>query len=72
MSQRATLIREAQQLATHYSTRTGGLLESLVREGTILNAEKVLELVRRVAHEAGPPADGGWPDAAPEHLQPIA
>jgi hypothetical protein len=41
---------------------TGQILESLVRELTLANAERVLELVRRVDDEAGHPAAAGQPD----------
>jgi hypothetical protein len=59
MSQRTVLIHEAQRTATEYSVATGHLLESLVRELTLANAERVLELVRRVDDEAGQPAAAG-------------
>jgi hypothetical protein len=62
MSQRAVLIRAAQRTGTQYSVATGQILESLVRELTLANAERVLELVRRVDDEAGHPAAAGQPD----------
>ena len=55
MSHRAALIREAQQVAAQHSRATGHLLESLVREVSVANAERVLELVRRLEGEAGQP-----------------
>jgi hypothetical protein len=63
VSQRAGLIRAAQQVATQYSVATGYVLESLVREVSLPNAERVLELVRRVDDEARRPADVARPDA---------
>jgi hypothetical protein len=62
MSQRAVLIRKAQLSATQYSVATGHLLESLARELTLVNAERVLELVRRVDDEATQAAGAGQPD----------
>jgi len=62
MSQRTVLVRAAQRTGTQYSVATGHLLESLVRELTLANAERVLELVRRVDDEAGLPAAAGQPD----------
>ena len=49
---RATLIRAAQDAATQYSPPTGDLLETLVREVSCDNAERVLELARRIDDDA--------------------
>lgn len=71
MSQRTGLVRAAQQLATHYSAATGNLLESLVREVPLSNAQQVLELVRRVDEEARRPVDAAQqvaPHGTPERL----
>jgi len=53
MRQHTDLIHQAQEIAAHYSLPTGQLLETLVREVTVANAGRVLELVRRVDAEAG-------------------
>jgi hypothetical protein len=52
MRSHADLIHAAHPVAAQYSDATGALLETLVRELTRVNAERVLELVRRVDAEA--------------------
>jgi hypothetical protein len=49
---RAALIRTAQDAAAQYSLPTGQLLETLVREVTADQAERVLELARRIDDDA--------------------
>jgi hypothetical protein len=51
-SRRAALIRAAQDAAAQYSLPTRCVLETLVREVSCDNAERVLELARRVDDEA--------------------
>ena len=53
MSYRAALIREAQRMGAQHSSTVGHLLESLVREVSLTNANRVLELVRRLDGEVG-------------------
>jgi len=49
---RAALIRAAQDAAVQYSLPTGQLLETLVREVTADQAERVLDLARRIDDDA--------------------
>jgi hypothetical protein len=55
MSYRAALIREAQQMGAQHSSTIEHLLESLVREVTLTNANRVIELVRQLDGESGQP-----------------
>ncbi len=49
---RAALVRAAQAAAAQYSLPTGHLLETLVREVSADQAERVLELARRIDDDA--------------------
>src|SRR3954452_22015731 len=62
MRQHTDLIYQAQEIAAHYSLPTGQLLETLVREVTVANAGRVLELVRRVDADARRTAVAPQPD----------
>ncbi len=51
-NRRAALIRAAQDAATQYSLPTGHLLETLVRQVSADQAERVLQLARRINDDA--------------------
>ena len=45
---RAAMLRRAQHVASHYSPATGAQLETLIRELTLRQAQRLLDLVRAV------------------------
>ena len=65
VTQRAVLVQRVQRMAACYSVPTGHLLESLVRELPLWQAERLLELVRSIDDEALSAAYE-WPSDAAE------